>query len=868
MNKFLPLVFLALFFVCNNGNAQQWTWYNSSNAALPSNDIFTLAIDANGTVFAGGSVGISSFQANSWSKISVDNNSSLSILKVATSTNNLWVGTEFNGLYGYKNSNWTNYDPNTAGYGVIGIGVTSNGDLYRLDKSSTFTKWNGSQWSIIAQPYQGTDLFVDSKDNIWILNDGINKYSGGTMQIWSASYLSGDPRHLIASGCYDMVEDKNGLFWFATNSGLLKFDGTTFSLISTANSAIPSNHLRCIKIDSKGTFWIGSADAGLFKFDGSNWTQYTTANSALASPIINDIIIDKTDRVWIANGYQANYSPHNGKGVFMLDPNQKIGGGTTPKAPTNMNVQVISENEVALSWQDNSDNESSFDLEWSVGDSLHFQPIKATTANTTSFTDLTVTTGNNYYYKIRALNNDGYSVFSNTVQAFPKYCTVNKASYNSYANATKVSFGSIYNTPSNCTNGYYNYLNQSTKIFKGQTQILDIAFNRCSITTDPMISGAVFIDWNNDGDFTDPGELVYTNLSINGKGEFKVAVTVPDFVIAGTSTRMRIRSQANAASISPCGYAEETQDYTLNIIDPGSNIKPLNLKTSTITSSTVGLEWLDNTFGEDNYIVERSTDGTNFNQIALLNANSAQYTDLSAKVNTTYYYRVSVKKGGSIVSSNALVVKTLPIGLIRQTTGDLGKNTGFSIGAYWSDVNGDGLYDVYDPGTTLYQNHNSIFNRSSTPLPAGGTAAFADFDNDGDQDVFISDNIYAGGTSAPGFYTNDGKGNFTSSPLIVPDGRINNCVWTDFDNDGFLDLYISYIDLGYGKLYKNVGGKSFTMVQKFDNAQGYASFADYDNDGDDDLIVIEVMVLLFLINKTGNLHVKPIRRLGLFQVIS
>ena len=87
-------------------------------------------------------------------------------------------------------------------------------------------------------------------------------------------------------------------------------------------------------------------------------------------------------------------------------------------------------------------------------------------------------------------------------------------------------------------------------------------------------------------------------------------------------------------------------------------------------------------------------------------------------------------------------------------------------------------------------------------------------------------------------YENMGNGTFVSLTSFALDGRINNAVWTDYNNDGFLDMYISYIDLGYGKLYRNNKNKTFSFARKFDNAAGYASFADYDNDGDDDLVVM------------------------------
>ncbi|NOZ35984.1 MAG: T9SS type A sorting domain-containing protein [Chlorobi bacterium] len=92
-----------------------------------------------------------------------------------------------------------------------------------------------------------------------------------------------------------------------------------------------------------------------------------------------------------------------------------------------------------------------------------------------------------------------------------------------------------------------------------------------SITIYPAWSGTVYsegysvwIDYNQDGDFDDAGEQVYTQAkttatSING------SFTVPTSALSG-STRMRVSMQYNAIPV-PCGNFDygEVEDYTVNI---------------------------------------------------------------------------------------------------------------------------------------------------------------------------------------------------------------------------------------------------------------------------------------------------------------
>ncbi|HXV64494.1 MAG TPA: CRTAC1 family protein [Vicinamibacteria bacterium] len=126
--------------------------------------------------------------------------------------------------------------------------------------------------------------------------------------------------------------------------------------------------------------------------------------------------------------------------------------------------------------------------------------------------------------------------------------------------------------------------------------------------------------------------------------------------------------------------------------------------------------------------------------------------------------------------------------------------------------------------------------------PGAQPNAWADFDNDGDLD------LYVGMRYGPNrLYRND-SGAFRDVAgdvgLDVPDDT-RVAAWGDFDGDGHLDLYIGFpFEEGRGnRLYRNDGdGRSFSDVApRFGvDAPGVtrqASFIDYDNDGDLDLFV-------------------------------
>jgi hypothetical protein len=124
----------------------------------------------------------------------------------------------------------------------------------------------------------------------------------------------------------------------------------------------------------------------------------------------------------------------------------------------------------------------------------------------------------------------------------------------------------------------------------------------------------------------------------------------------------------------------------------------------------------------------------------------------------------------------------------------------------------------------------------------GSGAAFLDYDNDGLLDIFIVSG--EGGLSR--LYHNEGKGRFTDVTVAMGLGAASGwgqgvCA-ADYDNDGFIDLFVTY--WGQNHLYRNVGGRRFEDVTeraglKQDRVRYNTgcAFLDYDNDGHADLFV-------------------------------
>ena len=182
------------------------------------------------------------------------------------------------------------------------------------------------------------------------------------------------------------------------------------------------------------------------------------------------------------------------------------------------------------------------------------------------------------------------------------------------------------------------------------------------------------------------------------------------------------------------------------------------------------------------------------------------------------------------------------------------------LGLSVADVDGDGLTDVLchqGTGLLLHNEEGKAFRSLasthldySTAQPLG--AAWGDFDNDGNLDLFVPQN------GKCQLYRNNGDLTFTdviaqAGGLAKLTGSVRTAVWGDVNLDGNLDLIVGFAE-GPARIYLGDGKGKFNPGQSlsaFECTRGASGMAlgDWDGDGDLDLLVLGEKCAGILINQ-------------------
>lgn len=156
-----------------------------------------------------------------------------------------------------------------------------------------------------------SDFHFDKGDTLWGIwsESGTYGYFSFKDSIWNINYIPGANPTAMA------IDTARNSKWFVSSAGVHKFDGSSWQVFNSDNSALPSGYCNRIKIDQQNNVWVSiyrySQPDCIAKFDGMNWTIC----SNLPNADIKDFCIDNKGMIWIGiqDGYVWKY---NGQSIL------------------------------------------------------------------------------------------------------------------------------------------------------------------------------------------------------------------------------------------------------------------------------------------------------------------------------------------------------------------------------------------------------------------------------------------------------------------------------------------------------------------------------------------------------------------------
>jgi photosystem II stability/assembly factor-like uncharacterized protein len=793
---------------------------------------------------------------------------------------------------------------------------TARNVLYMVTSSGAVKSNNaGASWTTVTTPSGPQRFYAGDNDKVFAIGGNTIYYSPtqGNAGTWVTPSITGLPAGLGYSLNQDQIAVASAnrilLRLYDYNTSTYKLYRIAITYSGTAiSSAVATQVTNCPITDlddinkmygSKGNFFLFNPytnpdQLAITTDGGATWTS-TTFQSG------NDIFVAHNGYVFYpgqdSDNYELFISRDNGStfqsSTFDEDPKPNTydieavaidydgyayvavsenfvyrskKNIVLPDAiPANLTEVGRSATAVSLRWDDNATNEDIFEIYYS-SNGVDF--VKSGEGddfcNTPNDRDFFVVTGlqptTNYTFRVRAKNEAGSTASAQITATTLSSCTQTIPDNRSWS-AVNVGGSGGYTVVSPAKTVNIRHLGG------GKYEVTDMSLRLINTTSDDPGTfyescGQTFVFESNE-------------VRSNGNGTWN-----------GTnSLSLKWRS---------CDVDKsETINLTLNSSDPAP-AAPV-VRAYALTNNSIEVNWSLGAY-QKTYIVERAVGTpTSFVQIGTVDYPAKKFIDNTGLVaNTTYFYRVKARNGNaspleSAYSANASIVFNTPKFVVPSNT--LTNYVAVTLGSYWGDFNNDGFDDYFtlsfDPisekGTPVIFRNNGAGDFVETQ-PVGITvgepyfsATLIDYDNDGKLDIAFS------GQDQVVFDVYKGNGDFSFNKvtaslgalatIISEDGEISSVSWGDLDNDGLLDLIVltspSSGSGGRTLLYHQNNNNTFTKIDggidmKSDllPADG-ATWGDYDNDGFQDVLIINSEGAFRLYRNNGDLTFERKTGIGL-----
>lgn len=320
----LYLLVILFFNCCSFSSAQQWIVYRDTNSALPTNWLTEIKIDKfdNKWMLAYNTNDLIKFDGNIWT-IYNHSNSGLpdtNLLAIAIDKNdNKWIATK-NGLVKFDNSNWIVYNTSNSCLPINqfkdcdvdssnNVWLATDSGIVKFDMSFNCSVYSTSNGSLQGSN-QVREIKVDSRNWIWSTNPSpgglfLNAFNGSIWQNFTSLNYGSNvfPTNLFC--------DSSGNIWASAGNGILKFDGTNFSVPYDTSISFFFNGIVPVYSTSNFIAAFSNTTVSLDYYDGVSWSYFNIGNSPLHGAIFN-FASDQYNNLWMVGEYGLYEFNQNG----------------------------------------------------------------------------------------------------------------------------------------------------------------------------------------------------------------------------------------------------------------------------------------------------------------------------------------------------------------------------------------------------------------------------------------------------------------------------------------------------------------------------------------------------------------------------
>ena len=288
------------------------------------------------------------------------------------SKDNLWFGTETDGLIFYDPSNRQikryyndkNISSPLGENNITALCVDENDIIWAGTHSAGLTKLKKTKRNfnnIFADDSKNfglTDaniwpLFQDSKGNIWVgTNNGLNVLDKNDHLVKKYFHSPNNTNTISNNRIWSINEDHKGNIWVGTQDGLNQIDllknRVTRFQYSPNKKSIPFNLIKYVYPDKDGILWLGTWGSGMIRFDPSTMSSKVFHHNLEDRSSISDDVVfyineDKNGTLWVCTS--------NGLNKFT-----KSTGRFTSYVHTSTNKEGIPANAIYFILEDENDN--------------------------------------------------------------------------------------------------------------------------------------------------------------------------------------------------------------------------------------------------------------------------------------------------------------------------------------------------------------------------------------------------------------------------------------------------------------------------------------------------------------------------------